>query len=178
MPDIKMDSPDDDPVVASYDVFVKPHMVDGKSVYILQFPNQDSGKPYSQGTKSQPLEVRVKDKAGMVEMDVPIDAYRNYDKAKGLQWGEAIKRSTMAKGGGSHGMPGGFGIGGALPTARGRVGEDGDEEVTSAMLEENYDGLVERERILTKQTLGGQVIPKGESAPQYMIGAFRGGKNF
>ncbi|RAL59585.1 hypothetical protein DID88_006444 [Monilinia fructigena] len=90
---------EDDPIVCSYDIFVKPHISDGREIYVLQFPNRDIDQRYSGSNDAQPLKFRTKPKAGMVEMDVPIDARRNYDKDKGVKWGDAIKKSNMVKGG-------------------------------------------------------------------------------
>jgi DNA-directed RNA polymerase-3 subunit RPC5 len=110
----------------------------------------------------------------MVEMDVPMDAIRNYDREKGIKWGEAIKKSNSTKNGGSHGMPGGFGIGGAQPSGRGRGrGQNADDELNQQRIFQDYENAVKREEVLVKQTLGGQCISNDETTPQYMIGTFR-----
>jgi len=175
MADVEMDQ-DLDPIKASYDVYVKSHISSDRQIYILQFPNRDGKQHYSAANESQPLKLRIKEKAGMLELDVPVDAWRNYDRARGIKWGEAMKRSNMVKGGGSHGIPGGFGIGGAQPSGRGRGRGDSDDEINQQRLPEDYAAAIQREQVLTKQTLGGQSVANQETTPQYMIGAFRKSK--
>ncbi|KAL3427235.1 DNA-directed RNA polymerase iii complex subunit rpc37 [Phlyctema vagabunda] len=173
MADSDVEFVDPDPIKATYDVFIKPCISDSRQIYILQFPNRDSKQPYSQSNDSQPYKLRVKPQAGMLEMDVPVDAWRNYDKEKGMKWGDAMRKSN--KMGQSHGMPGGFGIGGAAaPAGRGRGARD--ELLTPAdegRILADWSGAVQREQVLTKQTLGGQSVPRETSSPQYMIGAFK-----
>ncbi|PQE13739.1 dna-directed RNA polymerase iii complex subunit rpc37 protein [Rutstroemia sp. NJR-2017a BVV2] len=167
--EVDIDS-DDDPITSSYDIFIKPQIADGRQVYIIQFPNRDIEQRYSGATDSQPSKFRIKPNSGMVEMDVPIDARRNYDKDKGVKWGDAIKKSNMVKGGGSHGLPGGFGIGGAHATGRGRG--RGEDMLDPQRVMEDYEGAIQREQVLVKQTLGGQIIPVEKTSPQYFVGAF------
>lgn len=163
-----------DPIKTTYDVFIKPRISSDRQIYILQFPNRDSKQPYSASNQSQPLKLRVKPNASMVEVDVPVDAWRNYDRLKGIQWGESLKKSTMSKGRGSHGLPGGFGIGGAPAGGRGRGrAADQDEMATHEKMLNDYAGSMERDEVLTKQTLGGQAVSTSETNPQYMVGTFR-----
>ncbi|RDW69342.1 hypothetical protein BP6252_08362 [Coleophoma cylindrospora] len=161
-----------DPIKASYDVFIKPQMSDSRQIYILQFPNRDSKQHYSASNDSQPFKLRIKPQSGMLELDVPLDAWRNYDKEKGLKWGEVMRKSN--KQGQSHGMPGGFGIGGGPPAAgRGRGAREELSLVNQERLLADYAGAIQREQVLVKQTLGGQSVPPGISSPQYMVGTFR-----
>lgn len=168
------DQDEQDPIKASYDVFVRPHMQDGRKIYILQFPNRATDQPYTEANGAHPSELRIKPKSGLLEVDVPIDAWRNYDREKGVKWGESLRKSNAVKGGGSHGLPGGFGIGGYQgPTIR-RGGKAEDESVADpSRILMDYQNAITTERVLTKQTLGGQAVHKQSAAPQYMIGAFR-----
>ena len=177
MADLTPDHPDSDPIKASYDVYIKPGISGDRQVYVLQFPNRDAKQHYSQENNSKPSSLRIKPESGMVEVDVPIDVWRNYDRQKGVRWGDATKKSSMAKGGGSHGMPGGFGIGGAQNAGRGRGRGELDEEIGHDRLLEDYDGAVQRDQVLKKQTLGGQFVLKEETNPQYMIGVWRDGRS-
>jgi len=177
MADVDMNPVNSDPIVSSYDVFIKPQISDSRQIYVLQFPNRDPKQPFTQATQSKPLKLRIKPEAGMVEMDVPLDAMQNYDRSKGIKWGEAMKKSDMTKGSGSHGMPGGFGIGGAQPTGRGRGHGEAEEEINQERLLADYEGAIERGQVLTKQTLGGQTVPNEETTPQYMIGTFLNSKS-
>jgi hypothetical protein len=178
---IEMDSQgtledDPDPIVSEYSIYVKPRFKDGKKVYILQFPNRDSKQTYSAANSSLPLELRIKEKSGLLEIDVPIDTFRNYDREKGIKWGEAVRKSDQLKGseGGSLGIAGGFGIGGGQ-SARPRSARQGteDEGVTQEALMRDFATSVAQGRVLRKQTLGGQTMAKDNTTPQYMIGAFK-----
>ena len=165
---------DPDPIKASYDVYIKPRISADKQVYVLQFPNRDSKQHYSVANGSAPFKMRIKPNAGMVEMDVPMDALRNYDREKGIKWGEAIKKSNMSKNGGSHGMAGGFGIGGAQAGGRGRGrGQNPDDDSLQRRILDDYENAVKREEVLVRQTLGGQCVSNEDTTPQYMIGTFR-----
>lgn len=168
MADVEMEDPD--PIKASYEVFIKPHMSGTQQVFILQFPNRDSRQHYSAKHQSQPLKMRVKPTAGMVELDVPMDVWRNYDKEKGVRWGGAMKKSKA-----NHGLPGGFGIGGSVTAGRGRARNVPEEYAAQQASIENFDNAVRDEQVLLKQTLGGQTIPSEENTPQYMIGTFEKG---
>lgn len=174
MVDADQVQPNVDPIKASYDVYIKPGISGERQVYVLQFPNRAAKQHYSQENDSKPFNLRIKPESGMVEIDVPMDVWRNYDREKGVKWGDAAKKSSMAKSGGSHGMPGGFGIGSAQPTGRGR-GKEVDEEPNHEALLEDYAGAVQRDQVLKKQTLGGQFVLKEETSPQYMIGVWRNG---
>jgi len=172
MADVEIDY-DSDPIKASYDVYIKPHISEDRQIYILQFPNRASDQNYSAAYEAKPQKLRVKEQTGMVELDVPIDVWRNYDREKGIKWGQAINKSNDAKGSGSHGLPGGFGIGGAAPNGRGRAKGEEAQIVTQQALLSDYAGSIQREQVLTKQTLGGQTVPNAETTPRYYIGAFR-----
>lgn len=170
------DQPDPDPIKSSYDVYIKPGMTGERQIYVLQFPNRDAREHYSKDNNSEPLKLRVKPESSMVEIDVPIDVWQNYDKEKGIKWGDAMKKSSMSKGGGSHGLPGGFGIGGAQPTGRGRGRGELDDELNHERLLGDYAGAVQRDQVLKKQTLGGQSVHKEVTNPQYMIAVWRDSK--
>ena len=174
----KMAEDESDPIRATYEVFIKPHISEDRQVYILQFPNRDSKSNYSEKERAQPSSMRLKENAGMVEIDVPLDAWRNYDRERGHRWGKSIQKSNMTKAGGSHGLPGGFGIGGQGAGVRGRRGAADDDEIDQNALTKDYALAVQRGEILTKQTLGGQFVSDEGTTPRYMIGAFRKSKNF
>lgn len=162
-----------DPIKATYDVFIKPHISEDRQIFVLQFPNRDSKSNYSKKEDAQPSVMKLKENAGMVEIDVPLDAWRNYDRERGHKWGKSIQKSNMAKAGGSHGLPGGFGIGGAAAGARGRRAADDGDEVDENALTKDYALAIQKGEILTKQTLGGQFVSDEGTTPRYMIGAFR-----
>lgn len=179
MTDVEMeDAPhDNDPVVSSFDVYVKPHLAGDLEMYVLQFPNRDSRQQYTSAKGSEPLKMRIKPKAGMVELDVPMEANRNYDKRKGLEWGSAMKKSAETKGNGSYGLPGGFGIGAAPPGGKAKLRAGiVDQEALQSQILADYQNAIRDERVLVKQTLGGQAMAKDDTTPQYMIGTFSGSR--
>jgi DNA-directed RNA polymerase-3 subunit RPC5 len=164
---------DSDPILASYDVYVKPKLSDGRSLFILQFPNRPSTLAYSSATSALPSELRIKQKAGLVELDVPIDVWHNYDRTKGGRWGDALRRTAA---GVSHGLPGGFGIGTSniRSSGRGAAASAHDDDAGAHEVGGNFASAVTAQRVLTKQTLGGMAVPKEQASPTYMIGAFAG----
>lgn len=158
---------EDDPIKVSYDVYIKPSLQNGRQLYVVQFPNRPQTSSYSQTNNAPPSELRIKPKSGLLELDVPIDAWHNYDREKGQRWGDAIKKSTAA--GVSHGLPGGFGIGGAGIRAR----PGGDDEELQEQIGRDFNAAVTHQKVLVKQTLGGMMVPKDATSPTYMIGAFK-----
>lgn len=168
---------DADPIKASYDVYIKPHLSAGRQMYVLQFPNRDARQQYRKAQGSEPLKMRIKPNAGMVELDVPMDVHNNYDQRKGATWGTAMKKSRESKGTGSHGLPGGFGIGGAASGGRGAGRGRGIEDVQALQDQflADFENAVAREQVLVKQTLGGQSVSNEDTTPQYMIGTFVNG---
>lgn len=156
---------EDDPVVASYNVFVNPALPPHQKVHILhQSVRYDEG--HTPAFPRIPTELRVKPDSGVLEVDVPLDMMDNYDRDKGMQYGRALKDTVEAKGGGSHGLAGGFGIG--APSSLGRKAADRDRR--------NADWVdeVRADRVLRSQTLGGIIVK--EEPLNYMIGIFQGGK--
>lgn len=165
-----------DPIKASYDIYIKPTLSNGRKLYVLQYPNRAASQPYTAEKNSQPLELRAKPKSGLIEVDVPVDVFRNYDREKGIRWGDALKQTNATKGGTTYGLPGGFGIGaqpgGGAARGRGRPVKEEPEDY-NGMSESKFTEILNQQRVLMRQTLGGQAVPVEASSPQYMIGAFR-----
>jgi len=148
---------DEDPIKASYDIYIKPTLSNGRKLYVLQFPNRPSTQPYIEAQGSKPTELRMKPESGLIELDVPLDAFRNYDREKGVRWGDALKQSNATKT--TYGLPGGFGIGGQ-PAGRGRGRAVKDEpEDLSGISDQSFTAMLNQQRVMTKQTLGGQAVP-------------------
>ena len=167
---------DSDPIISTYDIYIKPNISEGRQVYVLQFPNRDSKQHYSAEHGAQPTNLRIKPVAGMVEVDIPMPVYDNYDRQKGVKWGDAITKSSHSKDGGSHGLPGGFGIGGISSGNSGKAKDSGVEDDEWQQILANFPDAVRQEKVLVKQTLGGQAIESDDTTPQYMIGTFRNGE--
>ena len=165
-----------DEIVAEYDVYInKPT----KKIMILQYPNRGPGQPYCERTGQKPLELRIKPKCGLIEVDIPIDVHNNFDKEKGIIYGEAMRKSRVLQEGGSYGMAGGFGIGSKpRATASGSQPSTAEEPTHEALLA-NFDDANNKGHVMNKITLGGQVVPfKPGNDPNYYIGVFKGGEYF
>lgn len=158
---------EDDPVVATFNVFLNPPLPENQKLIALhQSVRYDEGG--SPAFPRPPSEVRIKPDSGIIEVDVPLDMLDNYDREKGMQYGRALRETMEAKGGGSHGLAGGFGVG-APAAPLGRKG-DRERERRTEWVDE-----VRADRVLRSQTLGG-IIPKKEPV-NYMIGVFQGGES-
>lgn len=160
----KGDDDDDDPIVASYNVFLKPSLPAHRRVMILEHPNKSDGKKMARA----PLEIRMKTNTGMVEVDYPIDYNAFYDRSKGLNWGTHLQKSTEAKKGGTHGLAGGFGVG--APPPRARPGRAQDEVFDPST---DWAEALRKDYVLRTQTLGGQ-MPDTSQESKYMVGVFSG----
>lgn len=162
------ESQEDDPITASYQVFLNPALPLGRRLLVLQHPNRTDEAP-----RPPPSELRLKANAGMVEVDMPLDTAAAYDREKGLNWGKTLKQSMTMKNGGSHGLAGGFGVGAAQQRGggtgakgKGAARED-DDDLT-------WGDAVRQDKVLRTQTLGGQYPDSKEV--QYMVGVFQGSK--
>ncbi|OOF91612.1 hypothetical protein ASPCADRAFT_210965 [Aspergillus carbonarius ITEM 5010] len=152
--------PSDDPVVASYDVYLTDSDI---SRYVLQYLDRPTGSSYDDRHGQKPTSFRLKPKTGLVEVDVPINTRVNYDVSKGLRYGDALKKSRSAREGGAYGMAGGFSSGGA--GAGGKVKMEAGVEA---------DTKGETASLLRVQTLGGRIKSPEDGDPVYMLAAFRG----
>ncbi|KAI9795564.1 MAG: hypothetical protein M1833_006964 [Piccolia ochrophora] len=177
------DSADDDPVEHEFDVYLTNS--DADAIHLFQYPNRASKQSYTDLNYARPLQVRIKPRAELVEVDIPMNLDNNFDRHRAVQWGEALKKSTTEKAGGSHGLPGGFGIGASsgfgANAGKKIVREDAgvyNLESTQEMLRANFAEANATGRVLNRQVLGGQVNPVGEKRSTHMIGAFRGGRLF
>ena len=163
-----MATADDDPITASYKVYLNPSLPLGRRLLVLQHPNKDGALNIA------PSELRLKTGSGMVEVDIPIDHDKTYDREKGQSWGRALKATMDAKNGGSHGLAGGFGFGavqqrGAAAARARKAAEQDDGQVL------DWEQAFEQGKVLKKHTLGGQK-PDGDEV-QYMVGVFQGSKS-
>lgn len=165
---------DDDPVIAEYNIFVTPQLKE--QLLLLQYPTRDRKSPYDAAHAALPSELRIKPKSGFVEVDIGVSTTANFDKIKGLQWGQALKHAKDSKAKG-FGLSSGFGKGNEEGNMKVLVGgegrrknEDGDVE---RMLRE-FDSKMERGSVLVKQTLGGQIKRPEQDRPYHMVGTFKG----
>ncbi|RFU78458.1 hypothetical protein TARUN_3705 [Trichoderma arundinaceum] len=152
---------DDDPITASYQVFLNPALPLGRRLLVLQHPNRTDNTP-----RPPPTELRLKEHSGMVEVDMPMDNTTAYDREKGLRWGRTLQNSMAVKNGGSHGLAGGFGVGAVQQRAPRKKGDVEEDENL------DWNDAVRQGKVLSTQTLGGQ-YPDADEV-QYMVGVFQG----
>ncbi len=166
------DSDPDDPTVASWNVYMTPEIQE--RLLLLQYPERARTQPYNDANHQKPLELRIKPQTGMVEVDIPVNVHANYDKEKGVQWGEALRKSRVLREGGSYGLAGGLGIG---PTTKKEDDEMEDDAIPVEQLLANFEDANNKGHVLNKQTLGGQIVEPKDGDPIYMLGTFVGSKS-
>jgi hypothetical protein len=162
---------DDDPVVASYSVFIKPTLPEHRNLVVLQYVTKTAQDP-AQIRVPRISELRTKPETGMYEVDVPIDTTEAYDRSKGMVWGAALQKSMEAKKGGSLGLAGGFNMVSTSTGARGRRGAGADDEPPPLTWAE----AARQDKVLRNQTYGG-VRSAEEENTRHMIGVFQGSKH-
>ncbi|KAI2731105.1 hypothetical protein DTO012A7_4674 [Penicillium roqueforti] len=157
--------PDDDPVVASYDVLLTDSDV---SRYVFQYVDREHDRPYNDQENQRPIQLRLKPRTGLIEVEVPISTRENYDVNKGMRYGDAVKKSRSARDGGAYGMAGGFTAGSGTAAAGGRVKMEanGDVEIL------DNKRAVDSASLLRVQSLGGRIKPSEEGDPVYMLATF------
>ena len=164
----KANDGDDDPITASYSVFLNPSLPSGRRLLVLQHPNRTDDHP-----RPPPSELRVKPRAGMVEVDMPVDSANGvYDREKGMRWGRSLHASTAVKSGGSHGLAGGFGFGAIQQRGGGGGRKKSDAALDDDDVMLDWNEAVKQGKALTTQTLGGQYPDTNDV--QYMVGVFQG----
>ena len=171
------DDDDDDPVVASFDVLLKPPLPADQSLYVLQYPNRATDNP-AQLRNPEIERLRIKPNTGMVEIDVPLGYDTHYDKKKGITWGTALRKTMDSKGGmGSLGLAGGFGINSAPVRRPGRPGAP--TAAAAAAAGEGSDHLAWAEAVRTNNVLDTQSLSglgANDSTARYMVAVFQGGE--
>ncbi|KAF2496660.1 hypothetical protein BU16DRAFT_525812 [Lophium mytilinum] len=175
-----------DPVIAEYDVFLTPDLEE--ETYLLQYLNRGKEQPYNERNDMCPLELRVKQESGFIEVDVPVNVHMNFNRLNGVRWGESL-RKAKEEGQTAFGVTAGF----ERPQvrtglARGGAAARGGRAATAEPLKENkdeedaelrellyrFEDANDKGHVLNKQTLGGQILKQEEGEPKYMLGAFRG----
>ena len=163
------DSDPDDPTVASWNVYMTPEIQE--RLLLLQYPERSRTQPYNDSNHQKPLELRIKPNTGMVEVDIPFNVHANYDKEKGVQWGEAMRKSRVLRDGGTYGLAGGLGVGATTKKDEDEMDEDAIPQET---LLANFEDANNKGHVLNKQTLGGQIVEPKDGDPIYMLGTFVG----
>ncbi|KAF2645642.1 hypothetical protein P280DRAFT_388755 [Massarina eburnea CBS 473.64] len=172
-----MDTADEDPVVAEYDVFITPEMEE--QLYVLQYLNRPPDDPFTQATGSKPDSLRLKQHSGFLEVDVPLNVHQHFNRQMGVQWGEAL-RKTKQFGQKAYGIASGFERTMPRLNRPGAAAADGQAAPATATNDDNYEEYVEnfedaneKGHVLNMQTFGGQIQHNDAKGPTYMLGTFR-----
>jgi DNA-directed RNA polymerase-3 subunit RPC5 len=175
-----MDAADEhDPVVAEYEVYITPENLQ-QQLYVLQYLNRPPDQPFTKAADSQPSELRIKENAGFIEVDVPINLRRNYNRVAGVRWGEAM-RKTKGFGQKAFGIASGFER--TMPRSTNRAGAGGEGAPAAPVAAEDDDNFQdyvdhfedanEKGHVFNSQTFGGQIMKDDGKGPSYMLGTFR-----
>ncbi len=160
--------------VAKYRLFInKPT---GKRAMLIQYPNREVGQEYRIATDNKPLEIRIKPKCGLVEVDIPVNIHHSYQKERGVAYGEAMRKSRLLQEGGSYSLGGGLGIG-PKTTPKVDLRVLPPEGPSHEKLLENFDDANNKGHVMNKLTLGGQIYPFKNGDPIYMAATFKEGEN-
>lgn len=150
-----------DPVVKTYDLYTSL----AEDVFLLQYPMRPKNRPYCEALHTMPLSARFKPKAGLVEIEIPLQVSKNFDQEKARHWG-AVQRRTKQEKAREAGRRAGAT---AEETKRAKIDDDADEIFA------DFNEAVRNGRVLNTQTLGGKIQP---DAPKYMVGVFHRGVPF
>ena len=157
------------PILQEYKLFVNSNT--NMRTLLIQYPTADH--LYCDENGNKPIELRIKPKCGLVEVDIPLNIHAGFDKEKGIQYGEALRKSRVLQQGGSYGLAGGMGIG-SQPTKDDRVANQPEGPSMEKMLE-NFDDANNKGHVMNKITLGGKIEPFKEGDPIYMVATFKDG---
>ena len=165
-------------MTAEYDVYLT--AAQQEQIYLLHYLNRTRERPYSQRFGAQPVDVRIKPNSGHLELDVELSTSYNFNKYQGLKWGDAVQASkTIQNESGTYGPASGLGVPRGKPGGRNQLKDRADLENQVANDLASFKDAVEEDKVMHKQTLGGQIFRhdnKGEdmSQPVYFLGAFLG----
>ena len=160
-------------LIGEYDMYINQPE---KRLMLLQYPNRDIGQSYSDRIGLKPLELRIKPKCGLVEVDVPMILHSNFDKDKGIKYGQAMRNSHVLQEGGSYGFGGGLRAGLLAPRLRlsNQEHDVTSEELSHETLLENFEDANNKGHVMNKLTLGGRIVPWEDGDPIYFLGVFKG----
>ena len=160
-------------VVTKYSLLINKPV--GKRAMLMQYPNRRIGQEYRAASGTKPLQIRIKPKCGLVEVDIPVNVHENYDKEKGVDYGGAMRKSRLLQEGSSFGLGGGLGIG-PRPILKAEQRAPPPEGPSPEKLLENFEDANNKGHVMNKITLGGQIHPFKNGDPIYMTATFKEGK--
>lgn len=139
-------------------------------VLLLKYPNRQPWELYSDECGKKPLELRIKPKCGLVEVDIPIDTRYHYDREKGIEFGSALRKTAV------NGNPNLFyGLSSDLDARTSKKREDDPaalEEPSREKLLGDFDDANDEGYVMNRITLGGRIEPFKEGDPLYMLATF------
>lgn len=173
---------EDDPIVATYNVFIKPPLPQDRKLVVLRYVTKTAQDPSS----IKPPRIngfRVKPETGIYEVDIPLETSDGYNKDKGIAWGVALAKSMESKKGGSLGLAGGFNIGGQGGSARGgpgagggaggrRGGNSGGGDDDEAQNLSWPEAVAQGKAVIDQKLTGSRSA--GEDYVKHMVGVFQG----
>lgn len=158
---------EDDPVIASYDVYISnpPTTTSSKPprVFVLQYQShRPSTKPYDSAHSQRPTSLRIKPETGIFELDIPIPTSNNYNQPLGTQLGRTVREAKLAHPNSTHGLGGGFAQNLQQQTST------TPNNLTSAP---DYNPIpnTSSDLSLRTQTLGGKLSVSTDKDPVYML---------
>ncbi len=119
------------------------------------------------------LELRIKPKCGLIEVDIPIDIHYHYDREKGIGFGSALRKKELR---GESSLF--YGISSRLDSRLSKKDEDETatlEEPSRNHMPEEFDNANDEGYVMNKMTLGGRIEPFKEGDPVYMLATFNDG---
>lgn len=180
--DNEADGEDHNPVVGEFDLYiVEPE----HPLYVIQYVDRPGPKAFTSRDISSPLEMRIKPKSGFFEADIRLDLFDNYDRGKGIRFGEAMKKVKAL---GQKGYGPAVGFERAMPRPKRRGAADEDEEMENADpadaskdIEDDFDKYMhefedanEKGHVLNTITHGGQMEAYENGHPTHLAGIFKG----
>ena len=160
------------PIKEQYKLMINPQP--RKMILLLKYPNRQPWELYSNDCGKKPLELRIKPKCGLIEVDIPIDVGYHYDRDKGIEFGSALRRKKALKGDSNLF----YGISSGLDPRVSKKDEDDlaklDGPSHESMLQE-FDDANDHGYVMNKITLGGRIESYKDGDPVYMLATFDDG---
>lgn len=168
---------DEDPVTATYDVFITPALQE--QIQLLQYLNRPRDRPYNDRFGARPENVRLKPKSGFLEVDIEMHTGINFNRYQSLKWGDAVQTAKqLHNDSATYGPASGFAVPRARPGHRAHLKDKVERDHQIANDLANFDAARKQDRALQSQTLGGKINRCGTQSegaqPIYFVGAFRG----
>ena len=165
---------EDDPVEKEWAVCMNPNSRN-RHMVVLRYPHRNSGNPYLDRNNQQPLEIRIKPKSGLVEVDIPLPVHqRTYDRHQGLRYGEAMGKNEVIQSGGSFGVRGG--LGNANFNGRRFNATEGFPSTIETLQDDQLrltEDSGDEGRVMNRITMAGIISPWEETDPLYFLATFK-----